>query len=105
MEILQNGAKKEQEKVFDSSELKLVNRQNLTLTGIEKVYETNTNKLQVKIAGTNLLVIGENLSVTRLDVSSGIVEVNGIINEMKFFSNNNKGNFFKRIFKWFYFQL
>ena len=99
MEILQNGAKKEQEKVFDSSELKLVNRQNLTLTGIEKVYETNTNKLQVKVAGTNLLVIGENLSVTRLDVSSGIVEVNGIINEMKFFSNNNKGNFFKRIFK------
>ena len=99
MEILQNGAKKEQEKVFDSSELKLINRQNLTLTGIEKVYETNTNKLQVKIAGTNLLVIGENLSVTRLDVSSGIVEVNGIINEMKFFSNNNKGNFFKRIFK------
>ncbi len=99
MEILQNGAKKEQEKVFDSSELKLVNRQNLTLTGIEKVYESNTNKLQVKVAGTNLLVIGENLSVTRLDVSSGIVEVNGIINEMKFFSNNNKGNFFKRIFK------
>ncbi len=99
MEILQNGAKKEQEKVFDSSELKLINRQNLTLTGIEKVYETNTNKLQVKIAETNLLVIGENLSVTRLDVSSGIVEVQGLINEMKFFSNTNKGNFLKRIFK------
>ena len=99
MEILQNSTKNEQEKVFENSELKLVNRQNLTLTGVEKVYETNTNKLQVRIAGTNLLVNGENLSVTRLDVSSGIVEVQGLINEMKFFSNTNKGNFLKRIFK------
>ena len=99
MEILQNSTKNEQEKVFENSELKLANRQNLTLTGVEKVYETNTNKLQVRIAGTNLLVNGENLSVTRLDVSSGIVEVQGLINEMKFFSNTNKGNFLKRIFK------
>lgn len=99
MEILQNSTKNEQEKVFENSELKLVNRQNLNLTGVEKVYETNTNKLQVRIAGTNLLVNGENLSVTRLDVSSGIVEVQGLINEMKFFSNTNKGNFLKRIFK------
>ena len=90
---------KENSKTFTESQVTLINRNNLTITGVEKVYETNENKVQLKVTNSNLIISGEGLNIARLDVESGVVQVDGNINELKYLSGENKGNFFKKIFK------
>ncbi len=97
MEILENN-EKNNTKTFTSSEIRLSNRELLNITGVEKVYESNNNKLQVRVAGVNMLVTGENLNIVKLDVDSGVVEVSGLVNEIKYIGDS-KSNFFKRLFK------
>lgn len=99
MEILENKKSEKTEKFFSESQLVLKNRSSLIISGVEKVYETNENKIQLKVSGSNLLITGENLNIERLDVEAGNVSVEGKINEMKYFLSENKGNIFKKIFK------
>ena len=98
MEILENKSQN-QDKTFSTSKLTLVDRKELSLSGVEKVYESNENKLQVRVSGSNMVVLGSQLNIAKLDVEAGLIELSGIINEIKYFSGENKGNFFKRIFK------
>lgn len=95
MEVLEQEKAKE----FSESQITLINRSKLTLTGVEKVYETNENKVQLKVSGSNLIITGEKLNISRLDVESGVVQIDGVINELKFQTGGNKGGFFKKIFK------
>ena len=99
MEITENKNNQKNEKSFNESQLVLKNRLNLTLSGVEKVYETNENKIQLKVSNSNLLITGENLNISRLDVESGNVSVEGKINELKYLSGESKGNIFKKLFK------
>ena len=99
MEILENTNNKTTEKKFVDSQVTLNNRTNLEVTGVEKVYETNETKIQLKVAGSNLLITGQTLNITRLDVEAGVVQVEGVINELKFANVGEKGNLFKKLFK------
>ena len=91
---------KDDTKTFSESLLTLENRKLLKLTGVEKIFETNENKLQLKVAGSNLFIFGLSLSVEKLDVNSGILEISGEINELKYSEQNlSKTNFIKKIFK------
>lgn len=100
MEILENGENnKVSEKKFVDSQVTLNNRKVLNVTGVEKVFETNETKLQLKVAGSNLLITGSSLNITRLDVEAGVVQVEGVINELKYTNVGEKGNIFKKLFK------
>lgn len=93
------GENKKQEKKFDNSQLTLLNRKILSLTGVEKIYESSNNKIQLKVAGSNLLLTGDNLTISKLDVESGVLEIDGLLSEAKYTESFEKGNFFKRLFK------
>lgn len=100
MEIVENTDNtKTVEKKFVDSQVTLNNRKILNVTGVEKVYETNETKLQLKVAGSNLLITGQMLNITRLDVEAGVVQVEGTINELKYTNVAEKGNLFKKLFK------
>ena len=91
---------KEETKSFSNSLLTLDNRKYLKITGVEKIFETNENKICISVTGFVLNILGSALSIEKLDVESGCLEVSGIINEIKYsIKNTNKGSFFKRIFK------
>ncbi len=95
MEVIEQEKAKE----FYESQITLTNRAKLTLSGVEKVYETNESKVQLKVSGSNLVIAGEKLNISRLDVESGVVQIDGLINELKFQVGDNKGGLFKKIFK------
>ncbi len=90
-------------KNYDNSTITLENRKNLTLTGVEKVYEASENKVQVCVAGSNLAILGSDLSITKIDVGNGTLNLVGNVDGLKFMGENSKnigkGNFLKRIFK------
>ncbi len=81
------------------NKLTLTNRKNLCLTGIEKVVGISDSELLVEVDGVALSVQGSNMEVKKLDVESGILEVDGMINNVKYFDKKQKLSFIKRIFK------
>ncbi len=81
------------------NKLTLTNRKNLCLTGIEKVVGISDSELLVEVDGVALSVQGSNMEVKKLDVESGILEVDGMINNIKYFDKKQKLSFIKRIFK------
>lgn len=93
----QNG--KELEKKFQNSELTLANRVKLTVSGVEKVFESNPQKLQLKVAGDIMQITGSNLNVTRLDTATGVLELGGKVDCIKYSGTMDKGSLLKRIFK------
>ena len=100
MENENTKTKEQSQKKFDNSDVVLRNRNNLSLSGLESVYEVNQTRLQLLVAGSNMVVVGEELSVTKLDVESGIIEVTGVINSITYTGEALKNkNIFKRIFK------
>jgi len=102
MEILNKEVKTkqtEEEKEFKESEIVLKNRKSLAISGVEKVYEANEAKVQLRVAGSNLLILGEKLSVDKLSVQDGTIEISGVVCDLKFNSNGGKNGFLKKIFK------
>ncbi len=88
------------EKLFSNSTIVIENRGILKITGVEKIFETNENKIVLKVCGSTLNILGLNLSVEKLDVNSGNLELIGKIDEIKYSDKNlNKTNLIKRIFK------
>lgn len=81
------------------NKLTLVNRKILNLTGIEKVVGISDSELLVEVDGVALSVQGSNMEVKKLDVESGILEIEGLINNIKYFDKKQKLNFITRIFK------
>lgn len=99
MENVEKSTKQDNTKKFNDSSIILKNRNLLSLTGVEKVFEANPTKVQVQVAGSILGVSGQNLNINKLDVDSGEVKVEGIIDELKFSQAQQKTNFFKKMFK------
>lgn len=81
------------------NKLILINRKNLSLTGIEKVVGISDSELLVEVDGVALSIQGSDMEVKKLDVDSGVLEIEGLINSMKYFDKKQKVNFIKRIFK------
>lgn len=81
------------------NKLILINRSNLTITGIKKVLTVSETNISLLLENTSMNIFGEKMEVKRLDVESGILEVLGIINTIKYISAKEKTNLFKKIFK------
>lgn len=83
-----------------NSKIVLNNRQNLTITGIDRVYSANDTLLSLEVSGDNLVVDGSNMQVVKLDIDAGIMEIKGLINIIKY-ANGKKSarHLLGRIFK------
>ena len=97
MEILETNKNSNVEKSFNNSLVTLANRATLTITGVEKTYEATATRVMLKVSGSNMIICGENLNITKLDVEAGNIQIEGKINEIKY-NSDNKG-LFKRLFK------
>ena len=81
-----------------SSKIVLANQNTLTLTGITKVLSSTEKEISVVINQQTFCVDGQNLTVSKLDIESGVLEANGEVFGMRFLGHKKKENFFKRIF-------
>lgn len=97
MEILETN--KTPDKSFAESIVTMQNRRTINITGVEKVYETTTKGVQLKVSGSNMNIVGDGLNISKLDVETGVIQIEGMINEIKYSSVNGKENFLKRMFK------
>lgn len=76
----------------------ITNQKEINLTGITKVNSATETNISLIINNKNLVIEGEKLHVLKLDVDSGIIDVEGCINTLKFDKSKQNKNIFKRIF-------
>lgn len=77
----------------------LINRKNLNISGITKVIEISEENISVQVDNSVLNIAGEGMEVKKLDVESGNLEVEGLINSIKYIDKKEKISLIKRIFK------
>lgn len=87
------------EKSFKDSKIILSNRSALSISGVEKVFGANVNKINLRVSGSNLTITGTNLTVDRLNIEDGNIDISGTVDGMNFSKTATKGGFLKRIFK------
>lgn len=76
--------------------LVLDNRKKLTLEGIIEINSSSETQICVKLKDTLLTILGQEMHITRLDIGTGILEVEGLVNLIKY---GKTEGFLKRIFK------
>lgn len=94
--IINISTTKEKKETHYNENITLTNRTNLHIDGITEIISTAENGLCMKINDTILSIVGENIHITKLDISTGILEADGNFNNIKYGKNSN---IFKRIFK------
>lgn len=88
MEVLNNAEQK----------LSLVNRKQLTITGVDKMISVKPDLLQLLTCFGTVQIFGNNMEVSKLDLESKVLEVKGVISAIKYL-DDKKLPLFKRIFK------
>lgn len=81
--------------------LNLVDRKYLTITGVEKVISVKPDLLQLKTSAGDIIVVGQNIEVTKLDLEQHSLNLNGKFDSIKYIENNKKP-LLKKIFKWYF---
>ena len=81
------------------SGLVLNNRNELALTGIKKVKSTEPTAVVANLDNGAIIISGSNLSVQKLDIKEGILEITGTVNNIKYTNQVSKGFSFKNMFK------
>ena len=77
----------------------LTNRNQLNLTGIKKVKSTEPSTVIADLDNGSIIISGSNLSVGRLDIKEGILELTGMVNNIKYTNQVSKSFNFKNMFK------
>jgi len=78
--------------------ISLVDRKHLNITGIEKVISVKPDLLQVKTSAGEMIVTGQNIEVTKLDLELHTLSLAGKFDSIKY-NENNKTPLLKKIFK------
>lgn len=75
---------------FDSHELKLVDRREISLTGIKKITSFDSEEFLLESKMGIILIKGSNLEIMRLDTHDGNVKIKGKINGFNYLDNKDK---------------
>ena len=83
--------------------ISLVERKNLSITGVKKIENFDTEQFLIETSMGFILVKGTDLELIRLDTVQGNVTIRGIINGINYLDDNSKKNkessIFNRLFK------
>ena len=75
------------------------NRNQMSITGATKMISSTDNQSVVEVGDCNIIISGQNLEITKLDLENKQVNIKGIINSLKYSQKKEKNNIFKRLFK------
>jgi len=76
--------------VYGNHELKLIDRREITLTGIKKIASFDSEEFLLESNMGIILIKGTNLEIMRLDTHDGNVKIKGKINSFNYLDNKEK---------------
>lgn len=76
---------------YGTHELKLIDRREISLTGIKKITSFDAEEFLLESNMGLILIKGSNLEILRLDTHNEIVKIKGKINSFTYLDNKEKG--------------
>lgn len=92
----------ENEAVFTQSNIYIDNREQIRITGVKDVNSFDDFNVSVKTDRGDLVINGEELKISKLDVDSGELLIDGKFNSLFYNEENKKqgsGSVFGRMFR------
>ena len=86
-------------KVYKDHKVIIDNRKKIMLTGITKAISANPTSVILELQNGRIFITGSELHISKLDVESGNVDLDGEISNIKYSGNGQSLSFFKRLFK------
>ena len=87
---------------FGTQEVKMVDRSNITLSGVNKIVSFDDEEFLMETTMGNIRLLGEGLELLKLDTNDGNVKIKGKINSLAYIDSNinkNKESVFNKLFK------
>lgn len=81
--------------VQSKSNLSLINRQALSITGITNVSSYSETTVVASLPDTRVTIKGTKMSIQKLDIDNGILEIDGTIDSIVY----GKSNIMRKLFK------
>lgn len=75
------------------------NRSFIILTGATKMISSTETQSVVEVGDSNIVITGQNLEITKLDLENKEVNIKGTINSLKYSKKAEKTSLIKRLFK------
>ena len=87
--------------VYKSHEVKIMNRDLLSLTGIKRITNFDNDEFLLNSVMGDIFVKGKNLEVIQLDTDKGDIKIKGKINSISYADEKkqNKESIFTKLFK------
>lgn len=79
--------------------ISIEDRKKITLMGATKVVSSTNSQAVVEVGGSNIVISGNNIEVTKLDLENKEVMFSGEIVGVKYIHKTEKTNIIKRLFK------
>ena len=79
-----------------TSKVTLDNRNRFVVTGVPKAISANENNISLLVGKTTMYITGSMLHVSKLDISTGVLEGDGWVDSIRY---NKSGNVFRKIFR------
>ena len=79
-----------------TSKVTLDNRNRFVVTGVTKAISANENNTSLLVGKTTMYITGSMLHVSKLDISTGVLEGDGWVDSIRY---NKSGNVFRKIFR------
>ena len=88
------------------SDINVSSRKKIRLTGVKKIFSLNEEEFNIETTLGIIQIKGINLSMTDLNLEKGLLEIIGLMNEIKYLekeikNKDKKENIFRKIFKWY----
>lgn len=87
---------------FGSQEVKMVDRSNISLTGVNKIVSFDDEEFLMETTLGNLRLLGESLELLKLDTNDGNVKIKGKINSFTYLDGkvkNKEDSLVAKLFK------
>lgn len=87
---------------FGTQEVKMVDRSNISITGVNKIVSFDDEEFLMETTMGNLRILGESLELLKLDTNDGNVKIKGKINSFTFIDGrvkNKEDSLMAKLFK------
>lgn len=84
---------------MSANEIILKDRKLLSVTGVKDVNAFTEESVILALETSSLVVRGETLHISKLDLESGEVDVDGKVNSLQYIKENQDKSFLKRLLR------
>lgn len=88
-----------QKNLLSGQVVNIIDRKKIEIIGATEVMSSTGGEIVIKLDGSYMKILGENLTILKLVPEEKFLSVSGVINGLTYMSKPSAKSFFKKVFK------